>query len=119
MLPEHLCEGTPAHDGSVLFVGAPVVHGLQLEFKIPGVLGQLARQDDAGDEEQQRCDQHKAADDQRGEARNQTGLEISAQHRQHKADAEHRQNGRQNAEEHKRAVVFKQPADRTQHLEAV
>ena len=72
MLPEHLCEGTPAHDGSVLFVGAPVVHGLQLEFKIPGVLGQLARQDDAGDEEQQRCDQHKAADDQRGEARNQT-----------------------------------------------
>lgn len=43
MLPEHLSEGTPAHDGSVLFVGAPVVHGLQLEFKIPGVLGQLAR----------------------------------------------------------------------------
>ena len=67
MLPEHLSEGTPAHDGSVLFVGAPVVHGLQLEFKIPGVLGQLARQDDAGDEEQQRCDQHKAADNQRGE----------------------------------------------------
>ena len=28
MLPEHLCEGTPAHDGSVLFVGAPVVHSL-------------------------------------------------------------------------------------------
>ena len=35
--------------------------GLQLEFKIPGVLGQLARQDDAGDEEQQRCDQHKSS----------------------------------------------------------
>ena len=96
-----------------------MMHGLQLELKVAGILGKLAREDDARDKQQQRRHQHKAADDQSREARHKAGPEILAQHRDHKADAEHGQDRGQNAEKAERAVVLEQPRNRAQYFKAV
>ena len=66
-------------EGLFLFT-VPMMHGLQLELKVAGILGKLAREDDARDKQQQRRHQHKAADDQSREARHKAGPEILAQH---------------------------------------
>ena len=88
---------SPEGEGLFLFT-APMMHGLQLELKVAGILGKLAREDDTRDKQQQRRHQHKATDDQSREARHKAGPEILAQHWDHKADTEHGQDRGQNAE---------------------
>ena len=89
---------SPEGEGLFLFT-VPMMHGLQLELKVAGILGKLAREDDTRDKQQQRRHQHKAADDQSREAGHKAGVEVLVQHRDHKADAEHGQHCRQDAEE--------------------
>lgn len=54
-----------------------MMHSLQLELKVAGILGKLAREDDTRDKQRQRRHQHKAADDQSREARYKAGRKYS------------------------------------------
>ena len=69
-----------------------MMHGLQLELKVAGILGKLAREDDARDKQQQRrqsrvyCE-HPAVKTQR------SFLPCAQQRRQRKADQKRRGNG--------------------------
>ena len=92
---------------------------LELELKVPCILGQLAGEDHTRNKEQQRRHQNKAADDERGETGHQTGMEIIIQHRNHKADPKHRQHGCNRAEEGKGTIVFEQTNDGPQYFETV
>ena len=96
-----------------------MVDGLQLELKIPVVLGKLAGQNDPGDEQQQRRHHGAAADDERGEPGHQPGGEKFHKDGGHKQQRQQRQNARQNTEELEGPVVFVQPGDGAQHLEPV
>ena len=59
----------------------PLLHLLQVEFKIAVILCQLAGKDHAGNKQQKRRHQYAGTHDQRREARHKAGGKIFAQNR--------------------------------------
>lgn len=66
----------------------PLLHLLQVEFKIAVILCQLAGKDHAGNKQQKRRHQYAGTHDQRREARHKAGGKIFAQNRGQKAQAD-------------------------------
>ena len=66
----------------------PLLHLLQVEFKIAVILCQLAGKDHAGNKQQKRRHQYAGTHDQRREARHKAGGEVFAQNRGQKAQAD-------------------------------